>query len=45
MFKWFHNLTTGDTDYSNETSSLDSYVEVSIPMEISTTSTSAAVCG
>lgn len=27
MFKWFHNLTTGETDYFNETSSSDSYVE------------------
>lgn len=27
MLKWFHNLTTGETDYFNETSSSDSYVE------------------
>lgn len=27
MFKWFHNLTTGETEYFNETSSSDCYVE------------------
>lgn len=27
MFMWFHNLTTDETDYFNETSSSDSYVE------------------
>lgn len=26
MFKWFHNLTTGEMDYFNETSSSDSHV-------------------
>lgn len=27
MFKWFHDLTTGESDYFNETDSNDSYVE------------------
>ena len=27
MFKWFHNLSTGEADYFNETFSSDSCVE------------------